>query len=292
MVQVCQPCRPPNPFQCRDVFDRVTVRWLTRSGATVHWLLSEKFADPGPFLFTLQWAPTASPDENAWIDVGPSFYDRYYAIDPIQREFDKDKSTFYRVKLVTLRDTYYSDAVSVSGILHERDWLLARNVVRRKRNEFRRSAVNGYLLKRRASGVKCPTCTDYQTGDPTDANCPDCFGTGLLCGYYYPIACVWAALGPEQSGITRDVGAGTTQKDEVVGPMLLTWLPSNEDIWVTTRSDRRYIIRNVKNLADWRGVPLIGEATLHPLTTKDQVYRIPIPEQDEDFDEFSTEGAG
>lgn len=272
----------PCPASCENVFDMVHVSYLMRGGTRVMWQLLESFNDLQPWLFQLQVGATGNPDADDWQDVGLATENTCYAIDPQQRAFTKSLSTYYRVKLITPSQTYFSDPVSQTGILNPRDWRIAREIARKEKLRFGYTSQDGYLLKRRLTGENCPRCLDTQTMEIKDPYCPQCWGTGKQCGYYYPLACVWADLSPSASNLNVDNQAvrGTVQDIRIKARMLMLPIIGEQDIWVSRKTDTRYYIESTQNLYEMRGVPIIAQVDLRPAPFTDVAYRIPIPQQD------------
>jgi hypothetical protein len=287
--QYLPPIPPPTcqvgcPPQCENVFDRVHVSYLIRGGTRIVWDLLDSFSDPLPHTFTLQFGRTANSDADDWENVGIPFENTYYAVDGEQRAWGKTKNAHYRIRLSTSRGTYYSLPVAGQGVLPGRDWRLAREIIRKERLRARYAAADGYLLKRRNYGPKCPECLEYQTGEVKDPDCPVCYGTGFQCGYFYPMACVWADLSPETSRKHVDDGGqrGTIQ-DIVVRARMLN-LPQLEsyDVWVNARTDDRYYIHTIQSVGDFRGISTIANVELRLAPFTDILYSIPIPQQEAD----------
>jgi len=246
----------------------------------VIWDVLSDFADPLPWVFTLQVGRTANPDADDWEDVGAPMENATYAIDGEQRMWGKTQQTHYRVKLETSEDTYYSDPVNGMGILSHRDWRLAREIVRKERLRGNLAASDGYLLKRRISGAKCTQCLEFQTEEVAIPDCEMCWGTGFQCGYYYPMGCIWAAIRPETRRLHVDGQARGPVNDIVVtARMLMLPLIDSLDVWVNAKTDDRYYVHSIQHVAEMRGVPLVGEVELRPAPFSDVVYSIEIPQQ-------------
>ena len=273
----CQPCTPV----CPNVFDRVTVSHVIRGGSKVMWQLLQEFVDPGPLVFQLQVGTNADANSGAWENVGLPFENQFCAIDPDQRVWGKTQYTHYRVKLTTPLGTYYSDPVGGMGVLDRRSWRMAREIIRQNRLAFRMGpgGQQGYLLKRRWTGQRCPVCTDLQTSEPRDAYCPTCYGTGFKCGYYYPMSCVWAEMSPKTRHVELDAGQsrGTINDIVVQARMIATDLLTDEDVWVSEKTDDRYYIHSVTNIAEMRGVPLVSQVEMRPIAYTSPIYTIQIP---------------
>lgn len=268
---------------CDNVFDMVHVSYLVRGGTRVMWTLIETFNDPLPWSFQLQVAEAGNPDAATWQDVGLPIENACYAIDPEQRNYSKDEQdAFYRVKLCTGRGVYYSEPTAKAGILLPRDWRLAREMVRKEKLRCRYSCQDGYLLKRRITGADCPVCLDRQTMEVTNPYCEQCWGTGKECGYYYPIGCIWADLSPttRRRHLDDQATRGTIQDVVVTARMLMLPLIAGQDVWVSRKTDDRYYIQSIQNIAEIRGVPLVSNVELRPAPFTDVIYRIPIPQQD------------
>lgn len=268
---------------CENVFYMVHVSYLIRGGTRVMWTLLPTFNDPQPWIFQLQIARSANPNADDWQDVGLAVENTCYAVDAEQQNYSKgEQDAFYRVKLSTPAGTYYSAATAKAGILMPRDWRLAQEIVRKEKLRHRYANQDGYLLKRRLTGNDCPVCLDLQTMEVTDPYCPQCWGTGKECGYYYPIACIWADLSPVSHRVHIDDQAirGTIQDIVVTARMLMLPLIEEQDVWVSRKTDDRYYIQSIQNVAEIRGVPLVANVSLRPAPFTDVIYRIPIPQQD------------
>lgn len=268
---------------CDNVFDLVHVSYLIRGGTRVMWDLVPTFEDEKPWEFQLQVGESGNPNAHDWENVGLPVEDGCYAIDASKHEYGKSPNTHYRIKLTTPNGVYYSEPTAKMGVLAPRDWRLAREIVRRELVRFKYSAQDGYLLKRIISGKTCTRCLDFQTNEVKDPYCPNCYGTGKECGYYYPMGCIWADVSPVTKKMhVDDQGArGTVQDITVSGRMLMLPLINEYDVWVSRKTDDRYYILSIQNAAEIRGVPLIANVEMKPAPYTDVIYDIPIPQQDD-----------
>lgn len=283
-LQDC-PARPPTCAHdaCESVFDRVVVSHLIRGFTRVLFELLPTFLDPGPLTFQLQVGATASNDADDWADVGLPVTDQYVVFDPVQRVWGKLNYTHYRIVLTTSVGVYFSTPVAGLGTLDRRSWRLARETVRVKRQGMRvgQSGQRGFLLKRRWTGQNCPVCLDYQTKEIRNPACPVCYGTGKKCGYYYPMACVWAELAPRARHTDLDGGQSRGTVDDIIvsATMLMTDLLAEEDIWVADKTDDRYFVHRVQHTEEARGVPLVATVELRLIPFTHVAYSIAIPYQ-------------
>ena len=148
----------------------------------------------------------------------------------------------------------------------------------------------GYLLKRRISGQPCPICLDHMTDEITRPNdCPACFGTGFFCGYFYPIACVWADLSPRDVHYNQDPHRGTIADTIVKAHMANVWMLCEDDIWVNKVTDDRWYVHKITNTSEFKGVPVSADVELRLIPASDRVYEIAIPEQLETMDKMLQE---
>lgn len=272
-------CRPA----CGSVFDRVVVSNLIRGSTRVMWDLLDTFTDPGPLTFQLQVGSTTSNDSDDWVDVGLPVTDQYVAFDADQRVWGKDNFSHYRVVLSTALGVYTSDPVGGMGILDRRSWRMAREKVRIKQKAMQVGDLGqrGYLLKRRWTGQDCPVCLDYQTKEVRRPQCTVCYGTGKKCGYYYPVSCVWAELGPRSRRAELDGGQARGTIEDVIVPavMLMTDLLGEDDIWVGDKTDDRYFVHKVQHLEEMKGVPLLANVEVRLIPFTHIAYSIEIPDQ-------------
>lgn len=271
------------PSECESVFDRVVVSHIIRGPTLINWELLNTFIDPGPLEFQLQVGASSNPDADDWEDVGLPVINQYFAYDDEQRVWGKRNWTHYRLKLTTPVGLYYSTPTGGMGTLGRQDWLKAREIVRQRRLAYRvgTAGQDGYLLKRRWTGEKCPTCLDYQTEEVRNPACPDCYGTGFRCGYYYPMSCVYAELSPRSYRTELDGGQSRATVDDIVvkAEMLAITLMGEEDVWVAAKTDDRYYVHRVTHTAEVRGVPLIASVELRLVPFSSVIHTIEIPEQ-------------
>lgn len=275
----CQPCQPP----CDQlVFDRAVVSYLIRGMTKISWTLVDTFTDQNPLEFQLQVGQTANPDADDWTDVGLPVVDQFVAYDPDQHVWGKDNWTHYRIVLTTSRGTYYSPPIGGMGTLDRRAWRLAREIIRQRIVAFRfgPGGQEGYLLKRRRTGTPCVKCLDPATKTVLNPDCPDCYGTGFECGYFYPAGCVWAEMSPKTYHLDMDVEQrGAIEDVAVRALMVMTELLSEEDIWVGKKTDNRYYVHSIQHTSEMRGVPLLAEVELRPVPFSSVIYGISIPDQ-------------
>jgi len=265
------------------VFDRVTVDFASPNFARVAWSYHRNFIDPEPYQTQLQFGYTGTPDADDWTDVGSPATNVFVTTDTVRRAFQvKEWDLHYRVKLVTPSDTYYSDAQQAHGILTKSDWLKAREIVRQQRllhNKY--TGWEGFLLKRKRRGTP-PAAKPVQnrtidplTGDIVSTKRTEAAGTAFVDGYFTPVP-ISLELTPEAHNTERQ--DADRNRDMVVQGARVSAFPmiATEDVFVHAHSDRRYIIRPVRAVAQHRGVPLVLELELRQVEATDPVYNIAV----------------
>jgi len=249
---------------------------LTEQRATISWAMQPDFDAPGPWTFTLQRG--LAPTDDAWEDIAttvdqPWLYDNR----PITNTIGI--AIFYRIKLVDGKGVvYYSQAQEIKAYWSRYDWTLAKEITRKERFLMQtRTGVKGWLLKRKYFGDPCPLCLDPVTGQVIDPNCTDCFGTGIVGGYYEPYT-FWLTMNGSQKTKKLTPDQGTTATNlEVVRALAYPSVEPN-DVWVHGYTNTRYFIEpDIKVLARHRGIDLVMEYTLLEVPTKHPVYLVPIP---------------
>ena len=250
------------------------VRGVTR----VWWDLDRSFREPGPYVFQLQYGYTGVNDATDWRNVGDPVTDGYVSYDPNWREGGYDLLTHYRVTLTTSKGTYVSQPANCHGELTERDWTLAREIIRKEQLRHRLVSVTGYLIKRYRYGKPCPRCRDELTQEITDNDCPVCSGTGFEVGYHPPLALQCWDLSPEliQEDIDSNIKGTTRQNAYVTARVVGFPALSKEDIWVNGTNDERWVVETVQVAAAIRGVPLVYNIKLGLLPFNNTVYTLEV----------------
>lgn len=280
MTTEVTPCQPAG--LCESVFNRLVVFPLITGCTLVQWSLRNTFKDPGPYSFQLQVSPSAGLAEaDDWHTIGSPILDEYQAEDPYRREYAQRKFMAYRVRLDTSAGTYYSETHGADGYLSKRDWLKVRNELRIHQQRLAQVAgTEGYLLRRRVVGTSCPDCLAAVTNEVEDANCPTCYGTKIVGGYYPPKSCVYAELLPSQTRTFHNLIDPKNQEATIPARLLNIPPLFSYDVWVNRFSDERYYIHDLHDEVVIRGITLVRyPVILRRAHFKDIVYSFPISGQ-------------
>ena len=260
-------------------FRRLGVDHSVRGVSHVWWEMHRHFHDTPPYVFQLQTGNTGNPNATDWEDVGTEVVNGFFALDDEHREgaYGKRLLTHYRVKLTTSVGVYISLPVATYGELGFKDWLLAREIVRKETLRHGLVSREGYLLKRMRFGEPCTTCIDPLTGEITDSKCPDCNGVGFLVGYHAP-ARLAMDMGPEAVIELRrgTEPPGPSRPTDLKGRILGFPQVNKEDVWVDSKSDQRFLIHEIRHMSEWRGIPLIIQVGIKLAPYTDQVYRLEV----------------
>ncbi len=260
-------------------FKRLGVDHSLRGVSRIWWELHRHFADAPPLVFQLQTGNTGNPNAADWQDVGTAAVNSTYAEDDERREgaYGKRLLTHYRVKLVTAAGVYVSLPVATYGELRERDWLLAREIIRKETLRHGLVSRDGYLLKRMRFGTPCTICLDPLTGEITDGKCPTCNGTGFEVGYHAPTPLV-LDMSPEAIIELRrgTEPPGPSRPTDLKGRILGFPQVNKEDVWVDEKSDQRFFIHEIWHMAEWRGIPLVVQVGIRLAPYSDQIYRLEV----------------
>lgn len=274
---------PTCTTDCPSVFSRVVVSYIIRGGTYIAWELQPEFEDQRPYEFQVQVGTTSNNDADDWEDVGFPVLNQFAAIDDTKRVYGVDNWTHYRVKLTTTTGVYYSLPMGLMGVLTKGEWLDVREITRQAKVNLQKGhwGQPGVLLKRRITGRKCQTCTDFVTGVSDRADCPECYSTGFSCGYYFPIECVWAGLTPTAYHTKIDQKRATISDRSNPGFLVLSGLGvlGEGDIWVGLRTDERYFIHDIKPEILYRGVAITATVMMNKIPMSSSIYDIVIPSQ-------------
>lgn len=270
-------CNPECSVDCSWVFGRVRVYHAFTTGTTVEWDIHPNFTDPLPHSFQLQVGSTGLNNALDWENVGDPVVDTYQATDTVQRVWGKTPWTHYRVELTTDKGTYYSAAEPITGVMDKYRWRLARKIISEELLRFRKKVgVKGYLLKRRNYGEPC-SCLDFQTKEVRNPQHEECFGTGIVGGYFAAHQCSYVEFMLKSTRTHLDDTRGTVVEPGVAQARMLAIPQINSyDIWMEATSGLRWRIHTIQNVVEMVGIPLVHMVELRLIEFGDVAYKIPV----------------
>jgi hypothetical protein len=275
----------PTKLNCA-VFERVQVVTNPLGGTMIGWGLKDGFAAKGPLHFFVDFGRSGTHNEWQPLNLAP-IIDSCVTFDLIQRHWDQLVDFYYRVRLVTPEDLdasgqckrYVSQPQQANGLWVKRDWLLAREIIR-KEYLMQRKRTNvtqvGWLLKRRRFGQKCTKCKEYITEDVQFSQCPECFGTGFTGGYFKAIDYRITLDAPWSRKFERDGTVG--MRNDIVRQGRAVAYPylDTRDIYVRRDSGERFLVMAIAQAAEVGGIPIVVQAELRLAPTTDIIYTVPL----------------
>lgn len=238
------------------------------------WEISGGFNDHGPWQFSVQrgqsmdgpWEPISPILTNvvAWRDVGG------------KNLVGKSNTLYFRVVLDTPKGTYVSPTVQPYGDLPRREFLLAREIMRR---EFLRAKVLAGtecdIYIRSTFGPKCTHCLDPVTGAVRNSNCRWCFGTGRDPAYLGPHR-MMLSFSTDQAHHKDNSQDGTHETRTFEALAIGNPVLKKGDVVVGVHQDKRYVIGASSIVSEVRRVACLQRLAFDEAPLSDPVYRIGI----------------
>lgn len=272
--------RVGSAFSGTPAFSRLFVDRLVHGKTTVTWRLAHNFTIAGPFTFWLQASYAGHINAVDWVTVSGPLVNVTQLTDATNREpAGKKILTHYRVLVSAGGKIYVSEAAQTTNKLPDRDYLIAREIVRKEtlRRKFG-TGIAGFLLRSFRYGEQDKNTTFSLTGDIIDTDSPSSWGTGFQIGYHPAVSMAIEQEGREGQE-TRGDGQPTTfstATDELTARLVGDLDVVAEDVWVNASTDERFLVEKVNVIAAVRGVPVVQRAVMTLLPFSSPIYRIPV----------------
>ena len=227
-----------------------------------------------------------------WVSLTPSpLVDVCVFVDGSKRRFGMVSDVWYRVRAVLSDpsgvrppEELESSPAQLNGALTDRGWKIASAMVRSFYKTLKKGGgQQGFFLKRRVWGNKCPNCVDFDVESVVNVHCPICYGTGIVGGYYQGIPFwVMPSLASPRSreetkdGVSDDYGLSA---ECVAYP----WVDAY-DIWVDARSNERFVVKSVANTSEIERKPVIFRLSMVKMAFTDIAMTIPVAAASETFE--------
>lgn len=249
-------------------------------GFLYSWDVAGDFDDPAPWTFCVQRGPseggpweTVSPDlvnVIAWHDQGG------------KNLFGKSDTLYFRIVLRTDRGTYFSHPVKPYGDLPRREFLLAREIIRREALRARVLAgAECDVYIKSTFGPRCRFCIDPVTGDVRDSNCRKCFGTGRYPAYFGPHRMMFS-FSPDLAHKKDNSNDGTHETRTFEALAIGNPVLKKGDVIIDVARDKRYVIGVSSVVAEVRRVACLQKVGVDEAPLSDPVYRIGNEDEDEE----------
>ena len=259
-------------------FATINIDRMSEGPTKIFWTLLPNLKEPGPYRFRVQVGSVGNSEADDWKDIGPEVLETFFAIDNTKRDYAKAITTHYRIILNTGVMRYISAPVTALQYLNTYQHRIACEKMRRSKKGLllNPETRSGYILLRRRTGPDCPRCFDPKTMEAKDSNCPVCYGTGKLGGYFKPMPDQHTLITPRIL-LERVEPNMPTRGDDVrdatfLGyPQLRTY-----DIFIDDKSDERFIMHTVKFLEGMRATPIVQSVEVAVLDFGNIIYKFPL----------------
>jgi hypothetical protein len=269
------------------VFKRLRVDHMVAAYSRLSWEIAPWFCDPEPWEFLPQISDTGV-ETSIWTDLSDWLPNWFTVSVPPVLTGGRNLTTHFRVILRTSLGEYTSKPQGVFGTLASKEWVKARNIIKKERMRFKSAGVvRGWLLKRKRVGdIPDPTdrrnaVTDFLTGEITKTNDATTVGTEFLGGFYAPVP---YDLDAEPGGLyeqrdevqqrgTIDDDSLARQARIVHDPPIAYW-----DAFVADGSDLRFYFHRLKHVAEIGMVPIVSQAELRLAPFSDVLYTVEVPD--------------
>lgn len=171
-------------------FDEVGVDAISPRNVVVSWSIVPTAEPLGNYRFEVQ---RSNDPVSGFESVVTGLRNQFYYISSNPGEMSKWSTIYYRIVATKValdgvaipNETTTSTPGTIKGTLDPKTYLIVQN----KLINFRHLNIGRETLvyRRRNSGQRCPACWDDVEQLVTRHDCPTCFGTGQLGGYYPPI---------------------------------------------------------------------------------------------------------
>lgn len=257
----------------------LTVDFIT--GNKLQWGLSAGFKDVEPYQFQVQVSQTLDFSSYVYtIDAG----NNYFAVDDSNIKQNWSKDLYYRVRLTTggqngsSESVYYSEPLAyASAPTTKRKYRMAAEMMRRFAVAGKFGGFQGYLLKRKIYGQVDTENVDPITGIPLNNNLGS-FGTGIVGGYYPPLAVMFVTTDHTNDKTLSPDGIGVKEaNDKSVCVQGFPFIESY-DVIVNAETNQRYYVNGFKYIY-FPGTEILVQQKLDlkllPIT--DKLYKIEVP---------------
>ena len=241
-------------------------------GFTYIWDISDALEDTAPWKFVVEEA--AGP-VGPWKAASPVLVNKYRFSETRRRLINKNEVLYFRIKMATPENTYYSAVVTPYGDLARREYLIAKEVMRKEILHAQTLAgVRGQLWLVSTFGPKCISCRDSITGMIRDSSCPLCLGTGRVPPYNGPYETYWTVSPTTRTTQLAPDGTGAREPFQFEIRTVGTPASKKNDLVVDMNSGKRYYVDVVQVAAELQRIPVVQTLVVHEAPVSDIAYTL------------------
>jgi hypothetical protein len=264
-----------------NAFSEVRVRHTFKGNTSVYW--EPRDEDLYSLPATVEWAHTPNGSWHA-VDDALVVSDGHI-IDPRRRLYGKDLDLFYRVRLEPSPSRFvYSFPMQIGYDYSKETWLKFKEMLRLAELTYRTNplAVNVCLLKRRIHGRRCRACRDPGSEHRVNTDCPVCFGTQVVGGYYpaYPMRMVEGKKARKYSYANEMAGMDLDSRR--TGAVVAYPVQMDErDVIVNTGTGERFLVAALKqseitNHVQVANLVIVQQFDFDVISSEHIVYKVPL----------------
>lgn len=251
------------------VFGRIDISPSYEGGFVFSWEMASDFGDSAPWKFTVSESETPN---GPWSAVSPVLENTFFFSENKRRVAPKDQTLYFRISLDTPSGHYESHVESPYCSLPRREFLLAREVMRKEILMQRKmSGVLSSIWYKSIFGPPCPDCGDFVLGDTRNSRCKSCFGTGHVPGYYGPFP-AYVSYSPIERDKKMESPDGVSEPYVVSGQAIGALRLKKDDVVCDPVSGSMFFVGVVRNLVEFRRYPVIQSFALSEIAKTHVVY--------------------
>lgn len=255
------------------VITAVHIRPSYSGGFLFAWEIAGDFNAKAPWKFYVQEAQSPTGE---WKDISTELENKFIWQEDKRPRINKSVVLYFRIKLIADRKTYYSDVYTPYGDLTKKEFLIAKDIMRREiLHASKMAGVETQVYINSNWGPRCQECLDPITGMVRDGHCKYCLGTGRDPAYHGPYN-MWAVFSGDTNHTYQEGQGGIGNVEpksfqvRVIGSPVL----KKNDVVIDSRTDKRYYIDKVDIVAELRRIPVVQSLTVHEAPVTDIVYKL------------------
>lgn len=259
---------PPHPIPYSDI----KIQYDINNGNEIFWDFKSSTIDID--YVNLYFIGRSRQDEDQLEEIETGIpLTRSSSTDSTKRSFSLLKHGGYVLAAAdTDQNFHWSNIASVPSNWTRRDFEVANKVVSRENRFYQHggSGISFKTLHKRYSQERCESCTDPVSGEITNPECQECFGTGKIDSFYTP----YETLG-YISNRTQQLDKEKADTVEEVLTIRTCNLPlvTYYDLVILEDLGRRGRIINIEAGAQIKGHPIINNIMVEVLKLDHVIYK-------------------